>query len=122
MSAPAQDPATAQAVMTHAEFRDAYASGRVRLEIDPALAARFVSGRLLLPLFMLPVLGIGVGIALLGWVITGLALIAAGIIVPRLIKRGAPHFILTQALADERFYDDAVREGVLRASAARGQE
>lgn len=104
--------------MTHSEFRQAYAAGQVRLEIDPKLAARFVSGRLLLPLFMMPVLGIGVGLALLGWVITGLAIIAAGIIVPRLIKRGAPHFVLTQALADERFYNDAVNEGALRVTPA----
>jgi len=73
-----------------------------------------MSARLLLPFFMLPVLGIGVGLALLGWIATGLAIIAAGIIVPRLIKRGAPRFILTQALADERFYEDAVNEKVLR--------
>jgi hypothetical protein len=100
--------------MSHAMFRSAYAARRVRLEIDPRLAARFMSARLLLPLFMLPVLGIGVGLALMGWIITGLALIAAGIVVPRLIKRGAPRFILTQALADETFYWDAVNEGVLR--------
>lgn len=104
--------------MSHAAFRDAYAAGRVRLEIDPALAARFVSARLLLPLFMLPVLGIGVGLALMGWIITGLATIAAGMIVPRLIKRAAPHFILTQALADDSFYQDAVSEGVLRVTHA----
>jgi hypothetical protein len=102
--------------MSHAMFRSAYAARRVRLEIDPKLAARFMSARLLLPLFMLPVLGIGVGLALMGWIITGLVLIAAGIVVPRLIKRGAPHFILTQALADETFYRDAVNEGVLRVS------
>lgn len=100
--------------MTHAEFRNAYAGGRLRIEIDPTQAARFMSARLLLPFFMLPVLGIGVGLALLGWIATGLAIIAAGIIVPRLIKRGAPRFILTQALADERFYEDAVNEKVLR--------
>jgi hypothetical protein len=100
--------------VTHAEFRNAYVAGRVRLEIDPALAARFMSARLLLPLLMLPVLGIGVGLALMGWIVTGLAIIAAGIIVPRLIKRSAPHFILTQALADEKFYQDAVNEDVLR--------
>lgn len=100
--------------MTHAQFRDAYANGRARLEIDPAAAARFVSSRLLLPLAMLPVVGIGVGLALTGWVVTGLTVMALGILVPRLIKRSAPGFIVTQALSDERFYNDAVSEGVLR--------
>lgn len=101
-------------MMTHAEFTAAYTGGRVRIEIDPAQAARFMSARLLLPLLMLPLLGLGVGLALLGWIATGLAIIALGIIVPRLIKRGAPRFILTQALADKRFYEDAVDEKVLR--------
>jgi len=107
--------------MSHATFRSAYAARRVQLEIDPALAARFMSARLLLPLFMLPVLGVGVGLALMGWVVTGLAIIGVGIVVPRLIKRGAPHFILTQALADEKFYREAVNEGVLRVSPTRGE-
>jgi len=104
--------------ISHAAFRNAYAAGRAHLEIDPALAARFMSARLLLPLFMLPVLGIGVGLALVGWIVTGLAIIGGGIIVPRLIKRSAPHFVLTQALADEKFYQAAVNEGVLRVTLA----
>lgn len=108
--------------VSHAAFRDAYAAGRARVEIDPALAARFMSARLLLPLFMLPVLGLGVGLALLGWIVTGLAIIAAGIVAPRLIKRSAPHFILTHALSEESFYRDAVNEGVLRISTMRGEE
>lgn len=100
--------------MTHAEFRVAFDRGTIRIDIDPQAAARFLSSRLLLPLFVLPVLGVGVGLALLGWIATGLALIAAGIVIPRLIKRGAPRFIVTQALADERMYADAVAAGVLR--------
>ncbi len=104
----------AEARLTHAAFREAYAAGRLRIEIDPKRAARFVSARLLLPLVMLPVLGIGVGLALMGWIWTGLAIVAAAIVVPRVVKRSAPHFIVTQSLAEERFYDDAVREGVLR--------
>ncbi len=103
--------------MNHSEFRQRYASHNVHVEIEPKSAARFVSARLLLPLVMLPLLGIGVGLALMGWIVTGLTLIAAGIVIPRLIKRGAPRFILTQALADERFYRDAVNEGVLRVTA-----
>lgn len=107
--------------LTHEEFRSAYAAGEVRVTIDPALAARFVSARLLLPLFMLPVLGIGVGLALMGWIITGLLVIAAGIVLPRLIKRGAPRFVLTQSLTDERFYEDAVNEGALHVTAAQDE-
>ncbi|MGH8617770.1 MAG: hypothetical protein ACREUW_08750 [Burkholderiales bacterium] len=101
--------------MEHAEFVVAYQRGEVRVVVDPKLAARFMSARLLLPFVALPVIGGGIALALTGWIWSGLAVIAAGIIGPRLIKRSAPHFVLTQALADASFYADATRAGVLRA-------
>jgi hypothetical protein len=100
--------------MTHDEFREAHATGRLRVDIDPKLAARFLSARLLLPLFTMPVLGIGVALALIGWIVTGFLVIALAMAVPRLIKRGAPRFILTHALTDEKLYLDAVAAGALR--------
>lgn len=100
--------------MDHETFRTAHAANRIAVEIDPRRAARFVSARLLLPLVALPVLGIGVALALIGWIKTGLAVLAVGILVPRLVKRGAPRFVLHEALRDPRFYEDAVREDVLR--------
>ena len=100
--------------MTHAEFVAAYRSGAIRVQIDPAAAARFVSARLLLPLVMLPVLGIGIALALTGWVWTGLAVIGVGTVAPLLIKRSAPHFVITHALDDAKFYDDAAASGILQ--------
>lgn len=100
--------------LPHAEFRAAFDAGRVIVHLDPAAAGRFLSARLLLPLFMLPVLGSGVGLALLGWIWTGLAVIALGIITPRLIKRGAPRFLAQQLLVDEALYRDLLRAGVLQ--------
>ena len=99
--------------LTHAEFVAAYQGGRVRVNFEPKLAARFLSGRLLLPLFMMPVLGIGVALALTGWIWTGLTVIALGIIVPRMIKRGAPHFLLNQALEDPGLYQELLNNGVM---------
>ncbi len=90
--------------LTHAEFVTAYAQGEIIVNFDPKAAAKFLSARLLLPLFMMPVLGIGVALALTGWIWTGLVVIALGIIVPRLIKRGAPHFLLQQSLEDAGLY------------------
>ncbi len=106
--------------MTHGEFVAAYRNGSVTIEFDPARAAKFLSARLLLPLMALPLLGTGVALALLGWLWTGLAVIAAAIIAPRLIKRSAPHFLLTQMLSDEKLYEDAQRAGIMRLSAANG--
>jgi len=100
--------------MTHAEFVAAYASGEIRIEIDPRGATRHLSARLLLPFVMMPVVGIGIALALVGWIFSGFAIIALGIIAPQVIKRSAPHFLLTQALEDGDVYEDATRSGVLR--------
>jgi hypothetical protein len=98
--------------VTHAQFIEAYRSGSIRVNVDRAAAARFVSARLLLPLVMLPVLGIGVALALTSWLWTGLAIIGIATLAPVLVKRSAPHFIITQALQDSRFYDDAAAAGL----------
>jgi hypothetical protein len=100
--------------VTHAEFVQAYHAGSIRVRIDRAAAARYVSARLLLPLVMLPVLGIGVALALTGWIWTGLAVITGGTLAPILVKRTAPHFVITQALQDRAFYDDVAASGLLQ--------
>jgi hypothetical protein len=100
--------------MTHAEFIAAYARGEIRVEIDPKEAARHLSARLLLPFVMMPVVGLGIALALIGWFFLGLAVIALGIIVPQLIKRSAPHFLLTQVLEDGAVYEEVTRSGLIR--------
>jgi hypothetical protein len=104
--------------MTHAEFVAAYRRGEIRVEFDPRGAARFLSARLLLPFVMMPILGIGVAVALVGWFFTGFAIIALGIVVPQLIKRSAPHFLFQQALQDPAVYDELTRTDVLRTTRA----
>ena len=110
METPRNTPLT----LPHAEFITEYAQGTVIVNFDAKAAARFLSGQMLLPLFMMPVLGIGVALALTGRVWTGLAVIALGIIVPRLIKRGAPHFLLQQALSDAGLYQELLRNRVIQ--------
>ena len=105
-------PDTPPLTLTHREFVAAYGEGRISVNFEPQACAKFLSARLLLPLFMLPVLGIGVGLALSGWIWTGLLVIALGIIAPRLIKRGAPAFLMQQMLGDEDLYRDAVHAGI----------
>jgi hypothetical protein len=102
--------------MTHAEFLRAYTAGKIKVDVEPAAAARYLSARLLLPFVMLPVLGCGVALALTGWIWTGLTIIAIGVVAPRLIKRSAPHFALTQALQDERVYEELTQSDILRIS------
>ncbi|MFZ5558798.1 MAG: hypothetical protein ACOZDY_19115 [Pseudomonadota bacterium] len=100
--------------MTHQEFRAAYRQGTVRVRMNRVPAEKLMSTRLLLPLFALPVLGLGVALALLGHWIAGLLVFLVGFGGPRLIKRSAPHFVLTQALENESWYQDAVAAGALQ--------
>ncbi len=81
--------------------------------MDKDAAGRFLSARLLLPLVRLPVLGLGTALALAYSVWIGLAIIGLATIAPMIIKRTAPHFVLTQALQDAAFFDDAVAAGLL---------
>jgi hypothetical protein len=109
--------------MTHAEFTECYRTGSIRVDIDRKAAARFMSARLLLPLVMLPVLGLGTALALSGWLWSGFGIIGAATLVPMLIKRSAPHFVMTQSLEDAKFYEDAVAAKIFEvtSTADRGQ-
>lgn len=107
-------PAAPALNLSHRDFVNAFHDGAITITFDPKSTARFISARLLLPLFMMPVLGIGVALALSGWIWTGLAVIALGIIVPRIIKRGAPHFLMQQMMEDEGLYRDVMHAGIMR--------
>jgi hypothetical protein len=106
--------------MTHSEFVQAYRNGEIRVDFDRHAAGRALSARLLLPLVMMPVVGAGVALALIGWIYTGLAVIALGFVAPRLIKRAAPGFLLQNALGDPQLYEELVRSNVLRVMPAEG--
>jgi hypothetical protein len=100
--------------VTHSEFVEAYSSGSIRVHVDRGAAARYLSARLLLPLVTLPVLGVGVALALTGWFWTGLAVIAVATLGRICIRHSAPHFVITQALQDSKFYEDITTSGVLQ--------
>lgn len=99
--------------MTHDEFVAAWREGKVAVEIDPSAAAAFLSARLLLPFVAVAVIGAGIALVLVGWMWTGLAVGAVGIVVPRLIKRGARQFLLSQLATDEDLYTAGVAAGVV---------
>lgn len=100
--------------MTHAEFVAAYREGRLQVQVDRDAAARIVSARLMLPFVLLPVMGLGVALALVGRFVIG-ALVFLGALALRFaVRRSAPGFVLQRALADERFYADAVASGLLK--------
>jgi hypothetical protein len=100
--------------LTHEEFVAAYQQGRVRVRIDREAAARFVSGRAMLPLVMLPILGLGVALALVGYVIAGLGVFIAALVLRFLVKRSSDGFLLWRALRDAEFYKQVLAAQVLK--------
>ena len=99
--------------MTHEEFVTAYQAGRVRVRIDRDAAARFVSGRAMLPLVLLPILGLGVALALVGYLMTGIAVFLAALVLRFVVKRSSDGFLLWRALRDAEFYQQVRAAGVL---------
>jgi hypothetical protein len=99
--------------MTHAEFVAAWQEGRIAVAIDAAAAAAFLSARLLLPFVGIAIIGAAIALVLLGWIWSGLVLGALGIVVPRLIKRGARRFLLSQIATDAELYGAGIAAGVI---------
>ena len=104
--------------MTHSEFVAGYHEGRVRAVIDREAAARFVSGRAVLPLVLLPILGLGVALALVGYPVTGIAVFLAAIALRFLVRRSSDGFLVWRALRDEDFYRQVMAAQVLRVEEA----
>lgn len=99
--------------MDHQEFVEAYKAGTLNAFIPQKVASEYLSRRLLLPFFMLPILGSGVALALIGWLFTGLLVFLVGAVVPRLIKRNAVPILMYQALHDPSAYEELRASGVL---------
>lgn len=102
--------------MTHAAFVAAYRGGQLRVTVDAKGAAQVVSARLMLPFVLLPVMGTGVALALLGRYFTGAAVFLAALVLRFAVRRSAGGFVLQRALADERFYAEAMASGLIKLS------
>ncbi|HEU4350622.1 MAG TPA: hypothetical protein VFR66_01975 [Burkholderiales bacterium] len=94
--------------MTHANFVSAYAAGHIRVRVERNAAARFVAGRTLLPLVLLPFLGLGLALALIGYIVTGTIVFLAALLVRVLVRRSSDGFIVWRALQDAEFYRQAM--------------
>jgi hypothetical protein len=99
--------------LTHEEFVAAYQAGRIRVSVDRDAAARFVAGRAMLPLVLLPILGLGVALALVGYVVTGIAIFLAALLLRYLVRRSSHGFLVWRALQDAEFYRQVVAAQVL---------
>ena len=99
--------------MTHEEFLAGYREGTIRVDIVRGEAARLLSERLLLPFVLLPVLGLGVALALIGYVLAGAAVFLAGLAFRFLVRASSRGFVLNRALRDPDFYGEMKKEKVL---------
>lgn len=100
--------------MTHEQFVAAYEAGRIRVHIDRDAAAKFVAGRAMLPLVLLPILGLGVALAMVGYVWTGVAIFLTALAIRFLVRRSSHGFLIWRALRDAEFYRQVVAAQVLR--------
>jgi hypothetical protein len=94
--------------VTHEEFVAAYRAGRIRVKVQRNAAARFVAGRALLPLVLLPFLGLGVALALVGYIVTGAIVFLAALLLRFFVRRSSDGFIVWRALQDAEFYRQAL--------------
>ena len=99
--------------MTHQEFVAAYASGAIRVRVDRARAAQHVSRRLMLPLVLLPFLGIAVALALTGRFVLGVGVFLFAVVFRWVVRSGSQGFVLWRAMQDAAFYEEARASGLL---------
>lgn len=100
--------------MTHAEFVAAYQAGKLTVHVDPKAAARLVSSRMMLPLVLLPFFGLAVGLALMGYLVWGVAVFLLAFGFRFFVRSSARGFILARAVEDPAFYQHALAAGILR--------
>ena len=99
--------------MTHAQFVAGLHSGRLQARINPKAAASFVSSRMLLPWFLLPLFGTAVALGLSGRIAWGAGVLFATIALRWLAATTSAGYILQRAIGDAGFYDEARTAGVL---------
>jgi len=99
--------------VSHEEFVRAFGERRLQVQIDRGAAARLVSGRLLLPFFLLPLLGLGVALALSDYLFTGIAVFLGALGLRFLVRASSRGFVLNRSLQDPAFYEEMVRRRIL---------
>ena len=99
--------------IAHDEFRSRLAHGRLRIVVNPVLARRFVVQRTRVDLLALLLIGAGALLALSGWSWPGMALVVAGIVANRLVRRQAERILLHLAANDAAVYAEAATQGVM---------
>ncbi len=107
------DPLDRAEYIPFEEFRNGLPYGRFRVIVNPALAVPFVAFHTRATPVALALIGPGVGLALLGHAIIGAVLVAAGVLLRRLVKTQAPRILLHLATRVASIYEAAAEHGVM---------
>lgn len=112
MSVSASDEETTEYI-AHEDFRAGLPAGRFRVVIDPKQARRYLARRLMLMVFVLPVIGVGLALALVGMTWPGALLVFAGVALNRATMWQAPKLVLNLAARDPSVYAYVTQNGIM---------
>jgi hypothetical protein len=99
--------------IAHDDFRVGLPAGRFRVVVDPKQARRYLARRLLLVVVVMPVIGLGLALALLGATWAGALLVFAGVALNRVTMWQAPRLVLHMASRDPAVYAFVTQNGIM---------
>lgn len=99
--------------VAYEDFRSGLPAGRFRVIVNPKLARRYVSQRLMLVVLILPIIGVGMALALTGRTWPGALLIGAGVLLNRVVMWQAGRILLHLALKDGKTYEQVTQNGLM---------
>ncbi len=97
----------------HSAFRAGLPFGHFRVVVNPTLALSYVVHLTRLKYLTLAAVGVGVALALSGYVVSGGVLVVLGIGANRLVRRQAGRILLHLASRNETVYTEATTHGVM---------
>jgi hypothetical protein len=114
MTGPSEPAAGTEApFVSFDDFRRGLPHGRFHVVVDPVLARSFVAARMNVLPAAIALIGCGIGVAFAGYPWWGALLVAAGIVLRRVVRWQAPKIALHLAASHEATYLDATSSGVM---------
>ena len=101
------------------EFRNGLPLGRFRVIVNPKLAGPFIAYRTHATPLALALIGPGVALALVGYPWAGGALVAAGVVLRRVVKSQAGRILLHLAARVPSVYEQATAHAVMEVQRVR---
>jgi len=97
----------------HRDFKAGLPFGHFRVVVNPTLALSYVVHITRVKYITLAAIGVGVALALSGYVVGGGVMVLLGIAAHRLVKRQAGPILLHLAQRNEAIYEEATGHGVM---------